>query len=45
MEKDLIMNSEPHPKDNNVIAVGIGHSIHLLKVKREGNTSIIGSCN
>lgn len=29
------MNSEPHPKDDCVIAVGIGDSNHLLKIERQ----------
>lgn len=29
------MNSEPHPKDDCIIAVGIGYSNHLLKIERQ----------
>ena len=32
---DLIMNSEPHPKDSSIIAAGIGSSAHLLKIERQ----------
>lgn len=32
---DLIMNSEPHPKDHDIIAVGIGNSTHVLKIERQ----------
>ena len=35
---DLIMNSEPHPKDNSIIAAGIGNSSHLLKLQRQSKT-------
>ncbi len=36
MESDIIMNSEPHPKDDNIIAVGIGHSNSILKIHGKG---------
>ena len=36
MGGELVMNSSPHPKDRNVIAVGIGHSNVLLEINRKG---------
>lgn len=35
MGSDLIMNSEPHPNDSTIIAVGIGHFNQLLRIDRQ----------
>lgn len=43
MGSDFIMNSEVHPKDGSIIAVGIDHFNRLLKIQRHGNSKCMKS--